>query len=250
MRGQNEIGIVGPHSVEMALATARQTWRMAKYYGRATTVRTREEFDAAMARSPRFIVVEGTDLLRAYAASLAYRGGQEAALLEVAPPAPSSPPAYMMVPTVGRIRDGYRQRRDLSMVDGTQGARRRRKQVQPGMGTVAAAAGGLLSALLVEWLSWPAGDPELVRRPHHHATLLRPSDAVPLPTHAPVADALSLGAELVRVMSPLLVAMAVAALLYLGWQAMGGGRAVRVSWRVEHRIQGRLVIARVRTRIA
>ena len=62
----------------------RRFWHVLKYF-RAARVRSRAELDAALARAPGYIVVEGTDALRAYAASLAYRGGQAAAALKAAP---------------------------------------------------------------------------------------------------------------------------------------------------------------------
>ena len=59
----------------------RRFWHALRFFA-AARVRSRDELDAALKDKPRFIVVEGTEALRAYAASLAYRGGQEAAALE------------------------------------------------------------------------------------------------------------------------------------------------------------------------
>ncbi len=232
------------------LSLIRDTWRFLKHYRRATRVRTREELDAALARAPRFIVVEGTEALRAYAASLAYRGGQEAARLEEQATSARAAPTYMVVPTVGRIRDGYRQRQPMQDRRREDRGRRARRQLQAGMGTVIAACIGLFAALLIEFLSWPASDPELVRGPHHVIKPPKRGVVVPLPTHAPAPPPPSLGTQIVEVLIPILAVVALGALGYLIWQAIGPGRPVRVSWRVDYRIQGRLVIARVRTRIA
>jgi hypothetical protein len=214
---------------------ALTTWR-------AAVVQTREQLEAALARAPRHIVVEGTEALRAYAATLAYRGGAEAAAMEGAPPPASAASGYLQVPTIGRIRDGYRQRRTAPSRSANQ---RRWLRVMPGIGPLLVAGLGLVAALLVEWLSF-AGSTELVRRVHHTAPPPRRGVHVKLPTHAPVQPR----NVLLQIAIPVLVALAVAALAYVVWQAIGPGREVRVSWRVAHRVQGRLVIARVRTRIA
>jgi len=229
------------------MPTLRDTWLTLKHFRRATRVRTRAELDAALARAPRYIVVEGTEALRAHAASLAYRGGEEAARLEEAAPAASGAPSYMVVPTVGRIRDGYRQRTRTKRSVRETGSRGR---MQAGTGTVAAAFTALFAALLIEYLSWPEGDPELVRGPLHVATPPKRGVFVPLPTHAPATAPVPLGVQIVHVVTPVLALIAAVALGVLIWQAIGAGRRVRVSWRVDHRVQGRLVIARIRTRLA
>jgi hypothetical protein len=51
------------------------------------------------------------------------------------------------------------------------------------------------------------------------------------------------------VLIPILAVLAAIALGFLIWDALRPG-TVQISWRVEYRIQGKLVIARVRTRIA
>ncbi len=221
----------------------RRLWHALKYF-RATRVGSRTELDTALDTKPRYIVVLGTEALRAYAASLAYRGGQEAAALE----AQAALPAYMVVPTVGRIRDGYRHRGPDRRR--RQGRRSHRMRLQAGMGTVIAAAVALLALLAAEWLLWPSADPELVRGPHHVAAPVRRGVTIPLPTHAPLPLPPSLQQQVVHVVIPALMLVALGALVFLAWQAVGSGRAARVSWRVERRVQGQLVMARVRTRIA
>ena len=225
----------------------RRLWQFLLFYT-ATRVRTRDELDAALRRKPRFIVIEGTEALRAYAASLAYRGGQEAAALEEEA-AIKAAPAYIVVPTVGRIKDGYRQRpkherRRIA------GRRADRITLQAGMGTVIAACTALGALIAAEWLLWPSSNPELVRGSHQTLPPLRRNINVPLPTHAPAAAPLSLHQHVINILIPLLVLLAAGAMLFLVWQAVGPGRPVRVSWRVAHRVQGQLVIARIRTKIA
>ncbi len=187
-----------------------------------------------MAAAPPRILVEGDEGLRAYAASLAYRGGAEAAALEAAA-APQTAPAPLVTPTLGRIRDGYRARRRRAK-------RRLGLQIGAGMGAVLAAAGAVLAALLLEWLSFPVVDPGLVRGPRHAAAQGLARATPTLPPHP--------GSLILAIVSPLLAAGAVAALGFLFWQAIGVGRPVLVSWRVEYRVPGRLVMARVRTRAA
>ena len=148
---------------------------------RAVVVQTREQLEAALARAPRRIVVEGTEALRAYAATMAYRGGTEAAAMERAPPPANTVDGYLLVPTIGRIRDGYRQRRVVPSR-----SRRRWLRVLPGLGPLLMAGVGLSAALLVEWLSF-AGSTELVRRVHIKPPPPRRGVHVPLPTHAPGA---------------------------------------------------------------
>ncbi len=230
----------------------RQSWHAIRFFA-AARVRTRDELDAALKHSPRFIVVEGTEALRAYAASLAYRGGQEAAALEEAA-STTAAPAYISVPAVGRIRDGYRQRSAPIRQGGErrrrQGRRTDRTSLQAGMGTVIAAVTALLALLGAEWLLWPSSTPELVRGPHRIVQPARPGDVGPLPTHAPPAPPLTLHEQVIRVLVPLLVLAAVCAMLFLIWQTIGPGRPVRLSWRVAYRVPGQLVIARVRTKTA
>ncbi len=229
----------------------RQIWHAIRFFA-ATRVRTRDELDSALRHSPRFIIVEGTEALRAYAASLAYRGGQEAAALESA--SAQAGPAYISVPTVGRIRDGYRQRpgpvRHPSERRRKKGRRTDRISLQAGMGTVIAAFTALIALLGAEWLLWPSSTPELVRGPHRVVQPPRRGDVVALPTHAPLAPPLSLHEQVIRVLVPLLVLAAVCAMLVLIWQTIGPGRPVRLSWRVAYRVPGQLVIARVRTKTA
>ncbi len=230
----------------------RQIWHAIRFFA-AARVRTRDELDAALKRAPRFIIVEGTEALRAYAASLAYRGGQEAAALEEA--ASRHPgPAYMAVPTVGRITDGYRQRSEPARPAGDRGRRRGRRpdriSLQAGMGTVIAACTALAALLGAEWLLWPSSTPELVRGPHRVAPPPQRGVSLPLPTHAPLPPPLTFHQQIIRVLVPLLVLAALCAMLSLAWQAIGPGRPVRLSWRVAYRVQGQLVIARVRTKMA
>ncbi len=230
----------------------RHIWHAIRFFA-AARVRTRDELDAALTRSPRFIVVEGSEALRAYAASLAYRGGQEAAALEQAAPG-QAVPAYIVAPTVGRITDGYRQHPGPTR--GRQDRRRKtdgrtdRILLQAGMGTVIAACTVLAALLGAEWLLWPSSTPELVRGPHHVVPPPRRGEIVPLPTHAPALPPPTSHEQIVRVLVPLLILAAVCAMLFLVWQAIGPGRPVRLSWRVAYRVPGQLVIARVRTKTA
>ncbi len=222
-------------------------WRYLKYR-RAAVVNSREELEIALRAAPPRIVVEGNEALRAYAASLAYRGGQKAAELEATAPPSTGSPTYMVVPTVGRIRDGYRSRsRSRSRPEKTKLGIR----FKAGMGTVIVAACGIFAALLVEVLSFPAGEPELVRGPHHVGeTLIRRHEEARLPTRAPPPPPPSLAAQVAGVLEPLLGFVAISALIYMALQAAGAGKPVKISWKVENRVQGRLVIARVRTRLA
>ncbi len=230
----------------------RQIWHAIRFFA-AARVRTRDELDSALKRSPRFIIVEGNEALRAYAASLAYRGGQEAAALEAAA-SNQAVPAYIVVPTVGRIRDGYRQRpapvRSGPDRRRRQGGRTDRFSLQAGMGTVIAAFTALTALLGAEWLLWPSSTPELVRGPHRVAPPPPHGATTPLPTHAPPPPPLSFQEQIIRVLVPLLVVAAICAMLFLLWQAVGPGRPVRLSWRVAYRVPGQLVIARVRTKTA
>ena len=240
------------HSISQVVApglpsSPRRLWHVVKYL-RATLVRDRAELDCALARAPPYIVVEGTEALRAYAASLAYRGGQEAAWLESKAATSEGTPAYVAVPPLGRIRDGYR-RHAVSEAGRPAGSRRRWPKLEPGMAAVLSACVGLLAAVAVEWLAWPAANHELVRGPHHVAAPALGGVNVPLPTHAPLPPPLSAGQLLVQVAVPVLGVLAAAALLVLLVLAIGPGRKRRVSWRVDYRVQGLLIIARVRTQV-
>jgi hypothetical protein len=235
-----------------ALGMALGLWRSIKQLRGTARVSSRAELDAALARAPRYIVVEGTEALRAYAASLAYRGGQEAARLEQTPPEVLGAPAYIVVPTVGRIRDGYRQRSRPPGLTENSSRRPRKRGIPSGVGPVVAASVGLFAALLIEYLSWPTIDPGLIRGPHKFIKVppRQGVDLVPLPTFAPPPPPLSLGTQIIHVVTQVLAVVAVVALMLLVWQAIGPGRPMRTSWRVDYRIQGRLVIARVRTGVS
>jgi hypothetical protein len=211
-------------------------------YRHAAVVNSRAELETALAAAPPRILVEGDEGLRAYAASLAYRGGAEAAALE-ASGQPRTATATMVVPALGRIRDGYRDRR-------RRGTPRLGLRIGAGVGTVLAAAFGVLAALLLEWLSFPVADPGLVRGPRHAAAPGLAGVAKAAASRLPQAVPPHPGSLILTILSVLLAAGAVAAMGFLLWQAVGVGRPMLVSWRVEYRVQGRLVMARVRTRAA
>jgi len=212
-------------------------------YRKAAVANNRDELEDALRRMPPRIVVEGDEALRAYAATLTFREGEHQTVVEDGPnPPPGSPPVYLVVPTVGRIRDGYRPvKRPPS---------KNRRRVKPGFDYVLVAVVGIVAALLMEVLSIPKSAPELVRGPAHSAaTLLRNGvTKVALPTRA--APPPTLGAWIVWALIPLLGLIAAASIAWLIWQASGLGRPIRTLWRVEYRVQGRLVMARVRKRTA
>ncbi len=210
-----------------AVKRAPKLWLLVKYRG-APVVRNRAELDAALAKPPRYIVIEGTEALRAYAATLAYRGGVEAAEMEAAHAL--APPSYAPVPALGRFRNGAQPRAQ---------PRRRRFAWRPDLAPVVAAVFGLLAALLLEWLSFAGRGrtpTQAPAQPRSGAVLAAATD-----------PAATLGTRVALLLVPALAILAAAALAYVVWQAIGLGRAARISWRVDHRVQGRLVIARVRT---
>jgi hypothetical protein len=199
-------------------------------YRNAAFVNTRDELTAAMQSMPPRIVVQGDEALRAYAATLAEPDAERLARLAATTPAPSpgAPPVYMVVPTVGRIRDGYRSTRKPA-------PKRGRLRLQGGMDSVVVAVVGFVAALLMEWLSFPDDAPRMMRGPH------RPDSPV-------AAQTWHLSHVLVAIAIPLLGAVALGAAAWLLWQALGLGLPVRTAWRLEQRVQGRLVMARVRKR--
>jgi hypothetical protein len=202
-------------------------------YRNAAIVNSRPELEAAMQRMPPRIVVEGDESLRAYAATLVAPDAEKIAQLKAASPAPGpgEPPVYMIVPTVGRIRDGYRTTRKPV-------AERKRLGLSRGVDSIVVAIVGIVAALLMEWLSFPDVSPRMVRGPR------RPG-VRPLPPPAPTWH---LSHLVVEVAIPLLGLIAVGAAAWLVWQALGLGLPRRTGWRLEQRIQGRLVMARVRKR--
>ena len=89
-------------------------------------------------------------------------------------------------------------------------------------------------------------------RAHHKVVPKLLRDTIPeakLATRAPELAPLTLHQLLHWAGIATLAAASLAAMIYVAWLASGIGRPMRVSWRVEHRVQGRLVIARVRTPI-
>ena len=202
-------------------------------YRNAAIVNSRPELEAALQRMPPRIVVEGDESLRAYAATLVVKDAERIALLEAASPAPGpgEPPVYMIVPTIGRIRDGYRTTRKPV-------ATRKRLGLSRGADSVVVAVVGVVAALLMEWLSFPDVSPRMVRGPRRPGMRLPP----------PPAPTWHLSHLVVEVAIPLLGLIAVGAAAWLVWQALGLGQPRRTGWRLEQRVQGRLVMARVRTR--
>ena len=80
--------------------------------------------------------------------------------------------------------------------------------------------------------------PRLVRGPHHVVVPMRRGVVAALPTQAPPPPPLTLQQEVIRVVIPLLVLLALGALVFLAWEAVGPGRTARVSWRVDYRVPG------------
>ena len=202
-------------------------------YRNAAFVNSRPELEAALQRMPPRIVVEGDESLRAYAATLVERDAEKLARLAAESPAPGpgEPPVYMIVPKVGRIRDGYRKARKPV-------APRRRFGLGRGVDSVVVAAVGIVAALLLEWLSFPDLSPRMVRGPR------RPGVRTP----PPPPPSWHLAHVVVAIAIPLLGLIAVGAAAWLVWQALGLGLPLHTGWKLEHRVQGRLVMARVRTR--
>jgi hypothetical protein len=211
----------------MRLLQLFQQLRIWLHYRRAAFVNTREELMEAMRIGPPRIVVDGDEALRAFAAAL-LNGDDEAA---AGPQADSTAP--LIVAPVGRIRDGYRKRREPKA-----GVRVRLKG---GLDLVIVAATGVCAALITEWLSFPV-TPNMIERPHS-------------PGHSkPVQHAASFASELPNLFLHLAIllfgAIAVMAFGWVLWQASGLGLPRNIGWRLEYRIQGRLVMARVRRRAA
>jgi hypothetical protein len=195
------------------------------HYRRAAFVNTREELEAAMRLRPPRIVVDGDEALRAFAASLT--GGEG----ERAPHRQAESTAFLVVPPVGRIRDGH-------LPSARQKAAARRT-LKGGLSLVLVSATGIAAALIMEWLSFPA-EPQLVERRHSRM-------AGKVVAHAAPSGSV-LAHWAVRLAIPLLGLIAVAAFAWVAWQALGLGRPLKIEWRLEYRIPGRLVMARVRRR--
>jgi hypothetical protein len=211
----------------MRLLQLYRQLRIWLHYRRAAFVNTREELMEAMRIGPPRIVVDGDEALRAFAAAL-LNGEDEAA---AGPQGDSTAP--LLVTPVGRIRDGYRKRREPKP-----GVRIRLKG---GLDLVLVAATGICAALITEWLSYPA-TPRMIERPHG-------------PGHSkPVQHVATFATELpnlfLRLAILLFGAIAVIAFGWVLWQASGLGLPRHIGWRLEYRIQGRLVMSRVRRRTA
>jgi hypothetical protein len=201
-------------------------------YRNAAIVNSRDELDAALQRMPPRIVVEGDEALRAHAATLVERDAERLAQLRASAPAPApgEPPAYMIVPTVGRIRDGYRTKRTATP--------RRRISVRSGVDSVLVAIIGIVAALMLEWLSYPDEAPRMIRGPHRPG--MRPTIIIVQPSHV--------WQVVVEVAIPVLGVIALASAGWLIWQGLGLGKPIKTGWRLEARVPGRLVMARTRTR--
>jgi hypothetical protein len=200
-------------------------------YRNAAIVNSREELDAALLRTPPRIVVEGDEALRAFAATLVERDSEKLAKMRAAAPeqVPGEPPIYMIVPTVGRIRDGYRPKRTTTS---------RRIKVKSGIDSVIVAVIGLVAALLLEWLSFPDDAPRMIRGPHRPG--MPRTNILVAPSHVSMV--------LVDIAIIVLGVIALASAGWLLWQALGLGNPVKTGWRLEHRVPGRLIMARTRTR--
>jgi len=197
-------------------------------YRHAAFVNTREELEGAIYRMPPRIVVDGDETLRAYAAAL-IQAEQDAAVR-----LPASSPAILAVPPVGRIRDGYRPR-------GRQNVRKR-VRLKGGMDMVLVATGGIFAALVMEWLSFDLSWPRLIEGSHTAKTAAYAVKRVASPA--------TVSGWAVHIAIPLLGLVAALALVWMVWQALGLGLPKKTSWRIEYRVPGRLVMARVRRRRA
>jgi hypothetical protein len=195
------------------------------HYRRAAFVNTREELEAAMRLMPPRIVVDGDEALRAFAAGL-LNGDQEVA---TQPQADSTAP--LIVSPIGRIRDGYRKRRKPKA--GSQ------VQLKGGLDIVLVAATGVCAALVTEWLAYPV-TPRMIERPHGMAHGRLPEHMTTIGSDIPVWS--------LRLAMLVFGAIAIASFGWVLWQALGLGLPLKTGWRLEYRIQGRLVMARVRRR--
>ena len=137
-------------------------------YRNAAIVNSRDELESALQRMPPRIVVEGNEALRAYAATLVERDAEKLAALRAGAPTPAvgDPPVYMIVPTVGRIRDGYRSKRPEA---------RKPIPLRNGLDSVVVAVIGIIAALVMEWLIYPDEEPRMVRGPHRPGMRVSPS---------------------------------------------------------------------------
>lgn len=206
-------------------------------YRHAALVNSREELDLALAAMPPRIVVQGDEALRAFAASLLHPETEAVARMEaeLLPPLPGEGPTYLLVPTIGRIRDGYRSKARPKRAQRLKLGER--LKLGGGLDSVLVAVLGIFAALLMEWLIFPDLSPRMIKGIHH-------------PAHAATAAAppMRVGTILFGIAIPVLGAIAAGALAWLVWQALGLGRPVATGWRLEHRVQGRLVMVRVRRR--
>jgi hypothetical protein len=200
-------------------------------YRNAAIVNSREELDAALQRTPPRIVVEGDEALRAFAATLVERDAEKLAKMRAATPdpVPGEAPVYMIVPTVGRIRDGYRPKRRTTS---------RRIPLKSGLDSIIVAVIGVVAALLLEWLSFPDDAPRMIRGPHRPG--MPPTIILVRPSHA--------SQVVVDIAIIVLGVIALASAAWLVWQALGLGNPVKTGWRLENRVPGRLIMARTRTR--
>ena len=210
-------------------------------YRRAAFVGSLAELEAALRDAPPRIVVDGDEALRAYAATLLEPNAEKFAQLQAAAPAPApgEPPVYMLVPKVGRIRDGYRTVRKPP-------AQAKRLRLKRGVDSIVIAAIGIVAALLMEWLIFPDQSPRMVRGPHR-AGLASLITGTPAST-PPAPRSFDFAHLAVEIAIPVLGAVALGAAGWLAWQAMELGRPVRVEWRLEKRVPGRLIMGRVRKR--
>jgi len=211
----------------MRLIELIRQFRVWLHYRRAAFVNSREELEEAMRLRPPRIVVDGDESLRAFAAGLL--NGDE--VVAAQPQAESTAP--LIVPPVGRIRDGYRKRRNPKAG--------LRVHLKGGLDIVLVAATGLCAALITEWLSFPVS-PQLIERKHGQAH-------GKLPEHV---HSLWSGLSFWSLRLAILVfgAIAVASLAWVLWHGLGLGQPQETAWRLEYRIPGRLVMARVRRRPA
>jgi hypothetical protein len=108
------------------------------------------------------------------------------------------------------------------------------------MDMVVVATGGVVAALIMEWLSFSQTIPRMFEGPHARGGGAHP-DSGPL-----VSSHLAIWA--VRLAIPLLGVLSAAALGWVAWQALGLGLPLRTGWRIAYRVQGRLVMARTRRR--
>jgi hypothetical protein len=210
---------------------------------RTVRVTSKEEVDAALATADQ-VVVEGDDELLTYAINTAEAGAFKKEFVGVTVPNSAAALAGGKAPVREALHDEV-------VVFGDEHATEPRSRSRSGIAIGVAVVALLIIAGVIGWYLRRAGELAVQSLPPPSLAPVPPSPhPAPPPASAPVlTPPLPLpgwGESLPSLLWPLVAVVAIVALFLIARQAISGGSNVTIVWKVTEKVQGRVVITKVR----